>query len=165
MNTNNERKFYSYFCFDKQSKFGSVKGKLFNLKSSTYKDKDGKDAKRINFALACNNIDKKAEYILGVEPTVSNKNPETIFIDCVAFGNNAERLEKFLQQNDEVFVTGALSSYEGKTGNRLNLRVQDAVLWKRYGEINTNNQIQEQAPSNYESANNVDIDDDDEIPF
>lgn len=162
MSQNNGRKYYSYFCFDKQSKFGSVKGKIFNLKSSTY-DKDGQQHKKLNFALACNNIDKKAHYILGVEPAVSNRNPETIFVDCVAFGTNAERLEKFLQQNDEVFATGTLSSYEGTTGNRVNLRVQDAVLWKRYGEVNATSHAEQQ--TTHELPSNTDVDDDDEIPF
>lgn len=162
MNQNN-RKFYSFFCFDKQSKFGSVKGKIFNLKTSTYSREDGQEFKRLNFALACNNIDKKAEYILDVKPTVSEKNPETIFIDCVAFGANADRLEKFLHQSDEIFATGTLSSFEGKSGNRLNLKIQDAVLWKRYGE--TNNTVQTEQQPAFEPSSSIDIEDDDEIPF
>lgn len=158
----NNRKFYSFFCFDKESRFGGVKGKVFNLKTSTYNKEDGQSFKRLNFALACNNIDKKAEYILGVKPTVSEKNPETIFIDCVAFGTHAERLEKFLHQSDEIFAMGTLSSYEGKSGIRLNLKIQDAVLWKRYGEVDKTN-YSEQQPA-FEPSDSIDIDDD-EIPF
>ena len=162
MNQAKDKKFYSYFCFDKQSKYGSVRGKIFSLKTSTYTDKDGKEAKRLNFALACNNIDKKAKYVLDVEPVVSNKNPETIFIDCVAFWANAERLEKFLQQKDDVLLTGFLSHYEGNSGIRLNLRIQDALVIKRFGEVN---RVQDAMQPATEPFDNSEVEDDDEIPF
>lgn len=162
----NDKKFYSFFCFDKQSRFGSLKGRVISLKSSTH-NKDGQEFKRLNFALACSNIDKKVKYILEVEPLASQKNPETIFVDCVAFGVTANRLEKFLSPNDEIFATGQLSSFEGKNGNRLNLRIQDAVLWKKYGKIHSDysdSRIDLNKNSDYkELYDSNDIDD--EIPF
>lgn len=160
MNQNNKGKFYSYFCFDKQSKFGSIRGRIFSIKSSTY-IKDGQEFKRLNFALAGNNIDKKVKYILDVEPTVSDRNPDTIFVDCVVFGTNAERLEKFLHDSDEIVATGFLSSYEGKSGNRVNLKIQDVSLIKRYGQVETSPQNVQQPA--FEPS--IDEDDDDEIPF
>lgn len=159
MSQNTKPKYYSYFCFDKKSKFGSLKGKIFNLKTSTFK-KEGEDCPKLNFALACNNIDKKAKYILDVDLAVNARNPETTFVDCVAFGDDAVRLGKFLHQNDEIFATGSLSSYEGKSGNKANLIIKDAVLYKRYGETATPPQVESQNTS-FDTQD----DDDDEIPF
>lgn len=157
----NKRKLYSYFSFDKESKFGSVEGMVCSLKSSTY-SKEGKEFKKLNFALICNNIDKKVKYILDVEPTVSTRNPDAMFISCVAFGDSAERLEKFLHDNARVIVTGKLSSFEGTSGNKVNLKVQDIFLVKRHGEAKNN-----YSQSIPESVNPVihDDEDDDDIPF
>lgn len=156
---NNKPKYYSYFCFDKKSKFGSVKGKIFNLKTSTF-EKDGQTYDKLNFALACNNIDKKAKYILDVDLAVNTRNPETTFVDCVAFGDDATRMAKYLHQNDEILATGTLSHSERKSGIKASLVIKDALLIKKYGE-NPNKHIEESQVS----SNDIDDDDDDEIPF
>ena len=157
----NKRKLYSNFSFDKESKFGYVEGVVCSLKGSTY-SKDGKEFKKLTFALICNNIDKKVKYILDVEPAVSTRNPDAMFISCVSFGDSAERLEKFLHDNAVVGVTGKLSSFESNAGNKVNLRIQDVFLVKRHGEPkNSYSQpIQESV-----NVNVNDDEDDDEIPF
>ena len=157
MSTDNKPKYYSYFCFDKKSKFGSVKGKIFNLKMSSFQ-KDGKECAKLNFALACNNIDKKAKYILDVDLAINTRNPETTFVDCVAFGDDATRMAKYLHQNDEILATGTLSHHERKSGIKANLVIKDALLIKKYGE--PANQVSQ----NTDSYDDVDVDDD-EIPF
>ena len=155
----NKKKLYSHFAFDKESKVGSVEGMVCGLKSSIY-SKDGKEFKKLNFALICNNIDKKAEYILGVKPAVSEINPQALFINCVVFGETAERLEKFLHDNDRVVATGKLSSFEGASGNKLNLKVIDVFLVRKHGEPKATSNITQ------ESENLViEDEDDDEIPF
>ena len=156
----NKRKLYSYFAFDKESKVGSVEGMVCGLKSSTY-SKDGKDFKKLNFALICNNIDKKVKYILDIEPTVSNRNPDAMFVSCVVFGDSADRLEKFLHDNDRIIATGKLSAFEGATGNKVNLKVQDIFLIKKHGEAKMG------SASMQESVNPMptDEDDDEDIPF
>lgn len=162
MDTQNKRKYFpSYFCFDKESKFGTVEGRVFSLKSSTYTH-EGKEYKRLNFVLASNNIENNIKYILDVEPSVSERNPETIFINCVVFGTSAERLEKFLHDGDVAIATGKISSFEGKSGNRINLKVQNATIKT---SKNKGTQFSEIHTPNVDVNNLMDDDDEDEIPF
>lgn len=162
MSNNGQRKYFpSYFCFDKESKFGTVEGRVFSLKSSTY-NHEGKEFKKLNFVLASNNIEKSVKYILDVEPSVSERNPETIFVNCVAFGPTAERLEKFLHDGDVAIATGKLSSFEGKSGNRINLKVQNATV--RISK-NTVPQSSTMNSSAFTDVSSLDIEDDEEIPF
>ena len=157
----NKRKLYSKFSFDKESKFGLVEGVVCSLKSSTY-SKDGKEFKKLTFALICNNIDKKVKYILDVDPAVSDRNPSAMFISCVAFGDSAERFEKFLHDKAVVEVTGKLSSFESNAGNKINLKVQDIFLEKRHGEAKNNysQPLQQSVNPDFD-----DEDDDEDIPF
>ena len=155
----NSDDFYTYFSFDKNSKHGSIRGRIYSLQPSTY-NKDGNELKMLRFTLIASKIDNKVKYILDVEPTVSDRNPDIIYINCTAFGTTAERLEKFLQEKDEIFATGYLSSYEGKSGNRVNFRIQDVSLVKRHGQITSRNS-EDYHPQTVDTS----IDDDDEIPF
>lgn len=166
MEQNNKKIYYSHFCFEKESKFGTVEGMVCNLKSSTYHKEDGQEFKKLNFALACNRIDNKVKYILDIDPAISNQNPDTVFVSCVAFGATAERLEKFLNDKDRVLATGKLSYFEGTSGNIINLNVKDVFLIKKNGESKSSSYTKPEIGESYSSIDTmVDVDDDDDIPF
>lgn len=69
--------------------------------------KDGKTEKYASFALAC---DKK----------VTKDKKDTFFIDCYAFGKQAETLVQYKHKGDQVIVTGELRQrfYDSKAGEK-----------------------------------------------
>lgn len=161
MNTNQQKKRYSYFSFHKPSKYGHVEGKVYNMKIKEF-EKDGTKSKVLSFGLICSNIDKKVEYVFDAKPKVSVKNPETIFINCAVFGDlNVERFGKFIHDNDYVGLTGLLSM---KDGGSLDLRVYEGYV-KFYASSAKQNSTDDSVTFMPENEYASSEEDSDEIPF
>lgn len=96
---------------------------------------------------------------------------QTDFIDCIAWRNSAEFLERYFHKGDMIAIQGTLetNNYTDKDGNRRkSTQVNVSQISFCGSKNNQNNGPYEQPAPTYASADisgYEDIDDDDDLPF
>jgi single-strand DNA-binding protein len=110
----------------------------------------GKDV--ANFSLACD--------------ITGSKDKKTEWINCVAFGKQAENIAKYLSKGDQVYIEGvnSSSSYENKQGNTVYKTdvITNVVQFIQVKSFQDNKQ-KFQSQSNFEG--DVEFDPNEDIPF
>ncbi len=93
-----------------------------------------------------------------------NDKDETCFVDCRAFGKQADTLNKYLSKGDPVFIEGRLTfdSWTAKDGSKRSKHRVTVEGFQFLGQGNKSDSGQAQEP--YDKPDKVD-DDDSEIPF
>jgi single-stranded DNA-binding protein len=164
MENKQKKKYYSYCSIGRQEDvFGTIEGIVLPIKMESYTKPDGTQSERMTFAISSKNVAEKIKHALKVTPVASTKNPENCFINCTAFGKNAQRLKQFIHEQDTVLVSGAISVYPTAdgTGHRINMIVSDIKVLKYHNGANTNmanNQTRPAQNNNgYNNANNYNV--------
>jgi len=95
-----------------------------------------------------------------------NQREETCFIDCRAFGRQAENINKYLSKGRLVFIEGRLTfdtwtAQDGSKRSRHRVTVENMQFMPGTGAANSGQQSQQNAPLD----SNVNQHTDDDIPF
>ena len=95
-----------------------------------------------------------------------NQREETCFIDCRAFGRQAENINKFLSKGRLVFIEGRLTfdtwtAQDGTKRSRHRVTIENLQFMPGTGSINS----EQQSPQNVPSDSNLNQQTDDDIPF
>ncbi len=97
-----------------------------------------------------------------------NQREETCFIDCRAFGRQAENMNKFLSKGRLVFIEGRLTfdtwtAQDGTKRSRHRVTVENCQFLPGTGSAGGNQQSAQGTQADYEST--PQRRDDDDIPF
>ena len=116
-----------------------------------------------------------ARYTLAVDRAGKKKEgqPSADFIPCVAFGKNAEFVEKYVKKGTKLAISGHIQtgSYTGKDGNKVYttdviIESQEFAESKGGGESNWKAEPQKKAQSeSYDGFMSIPDGIDDELPF
>jgi single-strand DNA-binding protein len=95
-----------------------------------------------------------------------NQREETCFIDCRAFGRQAENINKYLSKGRLVFIEGRLTfdtwtAQDGSKRSRHRVTVENMQFMPGTGSTNSEQQSQRSAPLD----SNLNQQTDDDIPF
>lgn len=95
-----------------------------------------------------------------------NQREETCFIDCRAFGRQAENINKYLSKGRLVFIEGRLTfdtwtAQDGSKRSRHRVTVENLQFMPGAGSTNSEQQPQHSAPAD----SNLNKQTDDDIPF
>jgi single-strand DNA-binding protein len=95
-----------------------------------------------------------------------NQREETCFIDCRAFGRQAENINKYLSKGRLVFIEGRLTfdtwtAQDGTKRSRHRVTVENLQFMPGTGSTNSEQQPQHSAPLD----SNLNQQTDDDIPF
>lgn len=115
-----------------------------------------------------------AKYSLAVQRRFKQEGqPDVDFINCVAFGKQAEFAERYLRQGTKIAITGRVQtgSYTNKDGQKVyttDIVVEECEFAEsknaNQGETNTQPKPQP-TPSNYDGFMNIPDGVEDELPF
>jgi single-strand DNA-binding protein len=101
-----------------------------------------------------------------------NQREETCFVDCRAFGRQAENINKYLTKGRPVFIEGRLTfdtwtAQDGTKRSRHRITVENFQFLPGVGSSNTGRASEQNVPasSSYEQTDVTDGSADDDIPF
>ena len=115
-----------------------------------------------------------ARFTLAVDRRFRRDDASTDFIGCVAFGRNAEFIEKYFRQGTKALITGRIQtgSYTNRDGQKVYttdvvVEDQEFAESKRTAEVNGQNTAspQQTAKSNGDGFMNIPDGIDEELPF
>lgn len=92
------------------------------------------------------------------------KKDEADFINCIAFGKQAQTISEYVKKGDQFAISGRIQtgSYENKEGNKV---YTTDVIVETFDFISGGKKKENSDNKNYDDGFNEPVGDDEEIPF